>query len=121
MAYTLFDPTKPDPATQSGTAFGSSARTNDAALRDACIVGGGFFGFALAIGGPADQPTTMTYSKGTERLRATLTWGTIGGESGNVISSVFAYSSDSGGTYSAIGTKTTGYDANSYVISTTWS
>lgn len=121
MAYTLFDPTKPDAATQNGTSFASSTRTNDAALRDACILGGGFPGFNLAAsGGTAAQPTQLLYSKGTERVRSTLTWGTVGGEAGNVTVAVYDYAPDAV-TYSTIGTKTVTYDGSGNVLSTTWS
>lgn len=122
MPYTLFDPALPNAATQNGTTFAASVRTNDAALRDACILGGGFPGFNLAAtGGTADQPALLTYSKGTERVKAALTWGTTGGEAGNVTVAVYSYSSDSGGTYSTIGTKTVTYNGSGYVTATTWS
>lgn len=122
MAYTPFDPTKPDAATQNGTQFAASARTNMAALRDACILGGGFPGFNLAVsGGTADQPALLTYSSGTERVKAALTWGTTGGEAGNVTVAVYSYSSNSGGSYDTIKTKTVTYDGSGYVTATTWS
>ncbi len=121
MAYTLFDPTKPDAATQNGTSFAASARTNGAALRDACILGGGFPGFNLAAsGGTAAQPTQLLYSKGTERVRATLTWGTVGGEAGNVTVAAYVYSANSGGLYETVGTKTITYDASANVTATSW-
>lgn len=122
MTYSLFDPTKPDAATQNGTSFAASTRTNGSALRDACILGGGFPGFDLAVsGGTASQPTQMLYSNGAERIRATLTWGTAGGEAGNVTVAVYDYSSDSGANYSTIGTKTVTYDGSANVTATTWS
>lgn len=126
MAYTLFDPATPA-SSQTGTAFATSARNNLNAIRDAAILGGGFPGFNLAAsGGTADQPTQLLYSKGTERVRATLTWGTVGGEAGNVTVAVYAYSANSGADYTttpngAIGTKTISYDASGNVVSTTWS
>lgn len=117
MAYTLFDPTKPDAATQNGTAFAASARTNASAVRDACILGGGFPGFNMAAaGGTASEPATLTYSKGTERVRASLTW-----SSGNVTVALYEYSSNSGGLYEAIGTNTITYDGSQNVTNTTWS
>lgn len=120
--YTAFDPAKPDGSTQTGTQFGQSARDNLKALRDACVIGGGFYGFNLAVsGGSAEQPALLTYSKGTERVKAALTWGTSGGEAGNVTQAVYSYSSDSGGSYATIGTKTVTYDANANVTATTWS
>lgn len=189
MPYTLYDPTKPDATAQTLTQMGTSERNNFNALRDACIMGGGFFGFNLATTGgvgtgsitsnvltitaltsgtfgvgqvisgagitPAPkitslgtgtggtgtynittanvgsititgtntvgQPETLLYTKGTERVRAALTWGTTGGEAGNVTVAIYSYSSDSGLTYSTIGTKTVTYDGSGNVVSTTWS
>lgn len=121
MAYALFDPAKPDAATQNGTQFAQSARDNLKAVRDAAIMGGGFYGWNMATaGGTAAEPATLTYSKGTERVRATLTWGTTGGEAGSVTTAVYAYSSNSGTSYDTIGTKTITYDASGNVTSTSW-
>jgi hypothetical protein len=122
MAYTLFDPTTPDATTQTLTQMGQSERNNLKAVRDACIMGGGFYGFNLAVsGGTADQPALLTYTKGTEKIKAALTWGTTGGEAGSVTVAVYSYSSDSGNTWATIGTKTITYDANANVTATTWS
>lgn len=117
MAYTPFDPTKPDAATQNGTAFAQSARDNLNAIRDAVVVGGGFFGWDMAVaGGTADEPATLTYSNGTERVRSMLTW-----SGGNVTQAVYAYSSNSGAAYDTIGTKTITFDGSGNVTATTWS
>jgi hypothetical protein len=122
MAYTLFDPTTPDATTQTLTQMGQSERSNLKAVRDACIMGGGFYGFNLAVsGGTADQPALLTYTKGTEKIKAALTWGTTGGEAGSVTVAVYSYSADSGNTWVTIGTKTITYDANANVTATTWS
>ena len=116
MAYTPHDPLTPA-STQTGTNFANSTRQNLNALRDACIMGGGFYGFNMAAaGGTASEPSTLTYSKGTERVRATLTW-----SSGNVTVAVYAYSSNSGGLYEPIGTKTITFDGSGNVTATTWS
>lgn len=122
MAYTLFDPTKPDATAQTLTQMGQSERDNMKAIRDAALMGGGFYGWNLAVsGGTADQPALLTYSSGVERVKAALTWGTTGGEAGSVTVAVYSYSSDSGGVYATIGTKTVTYDANANVTATTWS
>ena len=71
-------------------------------------------------GGTAEKPSVMLWSKGTERLRATCTWGTTGGATDNLTMAVFAYSAD-GTTYDTIGTQTVAYDASGNVTSTTWS
>ena len=122
MTYAAFDATKPDPSSQGITAFGQSIRDNMKAIRDAAIMGGGFYGWNLAVaGGTAEQPATLTYAKGTERVRTSLTWGTAGGEAGNVTVALYEYSSNSGGAYSTIGTKTITYDPSANVTATTWS
>jgi hypothetical protein len=54
-------------------------------------------------------------------VRATLTWGTVGGAAGNVSAAVYEYSANSGSSYDAIGTKTITYDSNANVTATTWS
>ena len=116
MPYTAFDPTKPDAATQNGTQFAQSARDNMRAIRDAVVMGGGFYGWNMAAtGGTASEPATLTYSKGTELVKADLTW-----SSGNVTVAVYSYSSNSGGAYDTIGTKTITYDGSGNVTSTNW-
>lgn len=121
MAYTQFDPSKPDGASQNGTQFGQSARDNFKAQRD-MIAAGTLVGFnGTASGGTADQPTTITHSKSTERIRETITWGVAGGATGNPSTILYEYSSNSGGSYDAIGTITYTYDANGNVTSWAWS
>lgn len=121
MPYTLFNGALPNGASQTGAQFGQGSRDNLNALRDACILGGGFPGFNLAVsGGTASQPALLTYSKGTERVKAALTWGTVGGEAGNVVSAVYSYSANSGVAYDVIGTKTVVYDGSGNVLSTNW-
>ena len=122
MTYAAFDPAKPDASSQNITQFAQSARDNAKAIRDACILGGGFPGWALAIsGGTAEQPTTFVYSKSSERVRATLTWGTVGGEAGNPTSTLFEYSSNSGSSYDPIGTKTNTFDGSGNLTAVAWS
>jgi phenylacetate-coenzyme A ligase PaaK-like adenylate-forming protein len=121
MAYVLFDPTTPDATAQTLTQMGQSERNNLKAVRDACVMGGGFYGFNLAVsGGTAGQPALLTYSRGTEQIKAALTWGTTGGEAGSVTVAVYSYSADSGSTWATIGTKTITYDTNANVTATTW-
>lgn len=95
MAYTAFDSSKPDPSTQAGTAFGTSTRANLAALRDCIAALGAVQGWDMApSGGTAEEPTTILYSRGTERIRLTLTW-----TSSNVTKVRYEYSSNSGSSY----------------------
>lgn len=81
MPYTLFDGAKPNGATQNGTQFGQSARDNFNALRDACIMGGGFYGFNLNCTGGSGTAqisgTTMTVTalaSGTYGIGQELEW-----------------------------------------------
>lgn len=124
MTYTLFNGALPNGATQNGTGFGQSARDNLNAIRDSCVMGGGFFGWTLTVtngAGTADAPQFLTYANGTERVRATLTWA-----SGNVTVAVYEYSSNGGADYTTspggrIGQRTIAYDSSGNVISTAWS
>ena len=120
MPYTQFDPATPNPATQNITQFATSVRTNLAAIRDIAALGAAPGWNYSWSGGTADNPTTMLWSKGTERLRATCTWGTTGGATDNLTVAVFAYNID-GTAPNTIGTLTIEYDANGNVTSTTWS
>ena len=117
MAYTPYVPTTPDAATQNGTAFAQSTRDNLRTIRDAVVMGGGFYGWNMAAtGGTASEPALLTYSKGTERVKAALTW-----SSGNVTVAVYSYSINSGGAWGVIGTKTITFDGSGNVTATTWS
>ena len=121
MAYSGLDLTKPDGATQNGTQVLQSVRDNQRALRD-MIVSGFAAGWAMTpSGGAAGQPAQILRSAGTESLRAALTWGTTGGGAGNVTQAVYAYSSNSGGSYDTVGTLSITYDTAGYVTGTTWS
>lgn len=95
MTYTAFDGSKPDPSTQAGTAFGSSARANLLALRDMLAAAGAMPGWALTpAGGSAEEPATLTWSKGAERIRQTLTW-----SAGKVTKLRYEYSSNGGSSW----------------------
>ncbi|MFA5633366.1 MAG: hypothetical protein WC997_17870 [Porticoccaceae bacterium] len=111
MSYTDFEPLKPDPTTDDGTAVFVHTRENLLWLRDAAI-SGALMGWQLAVsGGTPAQPAQWLYSKGNERVRLTITWGTSGGPKGKPQSMVVDYSSDNGTTWLAIGTATITYDA----------
>lgn len=120
MAYTPFVPDKPV-ITDTGGDVVDATRENLMALRDA-IVAGVLAGFNFsASGGTAAYPTTMLYSKGVERIRATVTWGSSGGALNNPQVVVYAYSANSGGLYDTIGTLTMTYDVDGNLTSSTWS
>jgi len=72
-------------------------------------------------GADPSQPDSITYSQGTERYRVTLTWGTTGGEDGNITQAVFEYSSNSGGSYSSVGTVVFTFNAGGDLLSSNWS
>lgn len=121
MAYTVFDPAKPDAATQNGTQFAQSIRDNLSAIRDAIVMGSVAGWNFSKSGGTAEMPGIILYSKGTGRIRITLTWGTTGGATDNVTVAVYAYSSTGGASYDTIGTKTITWDAAGLITATTWS
>jgi len=82
--------------------------------------------FAKA-GGTASQPATITYTYDTTiKVRVTLTWGTTGGEDGNITKAVYEFSDDTGATWDALDdedgnyVKTVAYDADGNVTTTTW-
>ena len=112
MTYPAFNPLKPDPSVDNGSDAFTGTRTNLLALRDAALAGS-LPGWDLSVsGGTAERPTTWTYSKSTERLRLTITWGTTGGPNGKPQTVVSEYSSNSGTDYDAIGTSTLSYDSS---------
>lgn len=116
MPYQSFDASLPDGSTQNGAQVLASVRSNQAALRDA-IAAGVMFGWAMTpSGGTASEPAVITYSKSTDRVRATLTW-----SGGKVTEAVYDFSANAGGAWDAIGTQTIAYDANDNVTGVTWS
>lgn len=112
MAYTAFDSTKPDATAQTLTQMGTSERGNFMALRDADFIGGESGWTYSQSGGTASEPTTQLWSKGTERIRLSATWGTTGGENGNLTAATLEYSSNSGGLYETIEARTLSYDSS---------
>lgn len=111
MAYTPLNPLTPEPA-QDGTEVLQSIRDNLKALRDADFIGGDSGWTYSQTGGTANEPTTQLWSKGTERIRITATFGITGGENGNLTAATLAYSSNSGSTYDTIEARTLTYDAS---------
>jgi len=120
VAYVQFDQAQPD-GTQSGALTLERIRENQAAIRDMVLSGmAPGWGFATG-GGTPDQPATVTYSKGVERLRLSFTWGVSGGSDGNVTQVIVDYSSNSGSLYSAMGTFVLTYNSDGSVNSGVWS
>ena len=118
MVYTPFVPDKPVIA-DNGDIVINNTRENLMALRDA-VVAGALKGWNFSKTGTA-EPTEILYSKGTERVRLTITWGTTGGADGNPTVVIYAYSANSGGLYDTIGTNTLAYDSSGNLVTETWS
>lgn len=125
MAYTQFDSTKPV-GTDTGPNFATSANANDKALRDAIIMGAmhGFLFSVTAGTGTAKQPQYMFWKNGTIWLRATLTWGTTGGQKYNITQIVWDLSINSGSDYTTapggnMDTMTLTYDSSGNLTATT--
>lgn len=125
MPYDHYDYTLPDPSIQDGDEVFNSIRINLNAMRDSIVIQG-FVGWNYTpSGGTADQPAVFLYSKEHasgewEYIKGEVTWGTSGGEDGNVTQVVYSYSTDDI-TYVAMGTKTITYDADGYVTGSSWS
>ncbi len=93
MAYDLANPAKPDPAVDNGTAAFDYSRKNLRALRDMAIAGvaresDGTWHYSHS-GGTAAEPAERYWTKGTQRIRAQLTW-----TGGYITREVWAYSAD---------------------------
>lgn len=101
MARTAFDATKPDAATQGGTAAMTSCNANDKALRDNLISGQmEGFAFSQTVGtGSQSQPQYFFWKNGTTWIRATNTWQSGGSADGNLTQQVFDLSINSGTDY----------------------
>ena len=113
--------TTPDATTQSLAQMGAAMREHATRLRMS-LASGTLAGFGFtASGGTPEQPTVITHSRGVERLRETVTWGTAAGAAGNPASILYEYSEDSGGTWMSVGTLTYTYDASGNVTAAAWS
>lgn len=117
MAYSAFQASKPSGA-DTGPTVVSDANRNDKACRDA-IVALMFddFEFSITAGtGSTRRPQYMFWKNGTGGsapwIRATITWGTTGGEEYNPTGIVWDYSADGGSAYDTIATQALTFDAN---------
>lgn len=127
MAYTKLNRATPA-GTQAGTAVPVSARENLCALADGIIFGAlPDYLFSVSVGsGSAEEPQYLywTNSSANIKLRATLTWGTTGGEDGNIKQMVLDLSINGGTDYTTapggnICTIVNSYDSNGYLTSST--
>jgi len=120
MGYVKFVPDKPVIA-DDGDIVINNTRENLMALRDAIVAGNLVDWTMAATGGTAEEPTEILYSKNTERVRLTITWGTSGGADGNPATVVYAYDGDGGASYDTIGTWTATYDSSGNLTAEAWS
>jgi hypothetical protein len=74
-------------------------------------------GWDFVIDGDPLQPTSITYSSGTEKLKIIYNWNSAS----QLTSTSYEKSDDSGSTWSVLGTETYGYNADGIIISSTWS
>jgi hypothetical protein len=122
MVYVPFVSDKPVIA-DNGDVVINNTRQNLMALRDG-LVAGALVGWDLTVtvgGGTAEEPDEIIYKNGTEWIRLDLTWGTTGGDDGQVTVCVYAYSANSGGLYDTIGTLTNTYNGNGTLTASVWS
>lgn len=84
------------------------------------LAGAPFWNYA-PNGGTADQPAEWIFTRGTQKFKGAVTWGTSGGEDGNPTNIVWSFSGNTGTNYTTFATVAIAYDANGDVTSTTWS
>lgn len=121
MAYAQFNGSKPVTSPDTRQESIDAIRNNGLAVRDMAILGTcPGFDFSTS-GGTPDQPAITLRTKGLEVLRASITWGTTGGQAGNPTSIVYEYSADGGSTWNAVGTVAFTYDTDGYPTGSTWS
>lgn len=126
MTYPAFDTAVPN-ATQAREDAIDSISANLMAVRDALVATGVVQGFNSSLdGGTTAQPARYLFKRGTEWIKVEATWGTTGGEDGNLIKAAFYYSSDSGGSYDPMADAagkyvlTIAYNSDSDFVSGTW-
>lgn len=125
--YPPFDDTTPDGSTQTLTQMGQSTRDNLAAMRDYLATFGAMPGWNMSqSGGTAWEPAIIYLKRGAEWIKVVQTWGTTGGEAGNVTKEAYYYSANSGGAWDAMAdgdgkyVLTYTYDAGSNCTATNW-
>ena len=123
MAYTEFDGTKPDPATQSISQFGSSTRGNDLALMDQLIALGQLPGWDYSVtGGTTAKPTQVTYTfSASIKVRVNMTY-----DASDRMVTMKAQKTIDGTnwddmSYGGKDTATFSYDGSGYLSAVTWS
>lgn len=123
--FPTYDISKPDATAQTLAQMGASMRDmetiNRAAMACATMPGWTM----TPSGGTATQPAVITWARGAEQVRETITWGSIGGALNNPQTIKYEYSNDSGSTWAVMfgtnGLETYSYDADGNCTGTTWS
>ena len=124
MAYIDFVDNKPV-ISDDGDDVINDTRQNLMAVRDGVVMGK-FLDWNMTVtvgGGSAEEPDSIEWrdgqGSGTDRLRATITWGSAGGADGNPTVILWEFSVN-GSVYDTLGTETITYDANSNITGKTW-
>lgn len=113
--------TEPDATAQSLTGMGQSTRDHLLHMRTA-LASGSMWGWDfVASGGTEEEPAVLLRSRGSERIRGTVTWGTVGGAIGNPAAILYEFSDDGGSTWATIGTCTFTWSAGGACTAVTWS
>lgn len=112
MAYTKVDQTKPT-TSQTRQAAIDLIRTNDNAISHAVIAGLLVDWEMTFSGGTAAEPSTITFTDKTltsRKIRITFTWGTTGGENGQVKTAAWDWWN--GSSYDSMASCTFSYDSS---------
>ena len=122
MAYKSFSDNTPTVG-GNGLKVVSDIRENLMAMRDAVVMGAmPGWDYSRTPGRvDAENADEMFYKKGSNWIRATLTWGYSGGAEGNLVSAVWESSADAGENYETIGTETFTYDVSGDLDTSSWS
>lgn len=128
MTYPIFDASKPTWSGQSGVELAQDIRDNLRVMRDYIATLGAMPGWneLPPTGGTPGQPEVLVMAKGDERVKVIQTWGTSGGESGNVVKEAYYYSSNGGTDYVPMADEdghyvlTLAYTAGGYDNGSTW-
>lgn len=112
MPYIQFDGTKPDPTVDNGTTACSNIRLNEAAIRDAAMMGS-MPGWQFNQAGPTDEPTVLSFTKGTESLYQNVTW-----SGGNITQIVTSYQPNTATALAAVATAVMTYTSGELTLVT---
>jgi len=122
--FPTLDISKPDATVQTLAQMGQSMRDQETFNRAAAVIGT-IPGANMSTTGTEPYYSTVTFARGVEQWRQTITWGTVGGALNNPQTIVYEYSNDSGTTwakmFSTNGMCTFTYTAAGSCSGTTWS